>query len=584
MKKNKSIAIIGGGPSGLFLFKQVLKTCANTCTIDIFEASNELGAGMPYSAEGALKEHITNVSGNEIPALVTTVMEWLKSVSDKTLETYGLNRNRLNEYKVLPRLLFGEYLRSQFELLQQNASDKGVTVKVYYNTEVIDIIDNEEDGTVTLKTNKGNDYVYNHVGICTGHVWGKKHEGKTPGYFDSPYPPSKLARQFNHTVALKGSSLTAIDAIRTLARQHGEFEVKNGKTIGYKPHAKSPNFKMVMYSLNGLLPGIRFHLENPRMIEESMLSKEEIAAHILENDGFLSLDYIFEKDFKDVIKLKRPEFYEAIKNMDMEAFVEMVMSMRENVEPFTLFKMEYAEAEKSIRRKESVYWKEMLAALSFAMNYPAKYFSAEDMMRLKKVLMPLISIVIAFVPQSSCEEMLALHEAGLLDLIWVDKDSHEEPQEHGGVVYHHTDEAGQKHAIVYNTFVDCTGQKNLSLNDLPFKTLIKKGSVSAARLLFRYQSRAAAIMAEGNKEVVGEGGLLHLKVPGIAITDSFRVVGKNGFQNPRIFMMAVPYMGGLNPDYSGLDFCEEASKAITNDIFNGESSLLTSYQQEEMSC
>jgi hypothetical protein len=27
-------------------------------------------------------------------------------------------------------------------------------------------------------------------------------------------------------------------------------------------------------------------------------------------------------------------------------------------------------------------------------------------------------------------------------------------------------------------------------------------------------------------------------------------------------MMAVPYIGGFNPDYSGLDFCEAASKEI----------------------
>jgi len=32
----------------------------------------------------------------------------------------------------------------------------------------------------------------------------------------------------------------------------------------------------------------------------------------------------------------------------------------------------------------------MLAVLSFAMNHLAKYFSAEDMQRLQKVLMPLI--------------------------------------------------------------------------------------------------------------------------------------------------------------------------------------------------
>ncbi|MBE0392431.1 hypothetical protein BJQ96_02279 [Flavobacterium sp. PL0002] len=31
--------------------------------------------------------------------------------------------------------------------------------------------------------------------------------------------------------------------------------------------------------------------------------------------------------------------------------------------------------------------------------------------------------------------------------------------------------------------------------------------------------------------------------------------------------MAVPYMGGFNPDYSSLDFCEASSEHIVKGIF-----------------
>jgi len=34
-------------------------------------------------------------------------------------------------------------------------------------------------------------------------------------------------------------------------------------------------------------------------------------------------------------------------------------------------------------------------------------------------------------------------------------------------------------------------------------------------------------------------------------------------------MMAVPYIGGYNPDGSGLDFCEQASENIMQCIFKG---------------
>ena len=37
-------------------------------------------------------------------------------------------------------------------------------------------------------------------------------------------------------------------------------------------------------------------------------------------------------------------------------------------------------------------------------------------------------------------------------------------------------------------------------------------------------------------------------------------------QKTGLYIMAVPYIGGFNPDYSGLDFCENASKAIVEDL------------------
>jgi hypothetical protein len=107
-------------------------------------------------------------------------------------------------------------------------------------------------------------------------------------------------------------------------------------------------------------------------------------------------------------------------------------------------KVEYEEAARSIEKRQSVYWKEMLGVLSFAMNYPAKHFSAEDMQRLQKTLLPLISIVIAYIPQSSCEEIFALHDAGVLEIVSVGDDSNVEPAEKGGAIYHYADDTGKE--------------------------------------------------------------------------------------------------------------------------------------------
>src|SRR5690606_14294345 len=134
---------------------------------------------------------------------------------------------------------------------------------------------------------------------------------------------------------------------------------------------------------------------------------------------------------------------------------------------------------------ESIYWKEMLGVLSFEMNYPAKYFSAEDMIRLRKTLIPLISLVIAYIPQSSCDVLIALHHEGLLEIISVGEESEIIPHSGGGVTLIYTDEKEIEQQINYKTFVDCIGQPALSYKEFPFKSLLESETISPAYLKFR---------------------------------------------------------------------------------------------------
>lgn len=558
MKESLRIALLGGGPSSLFMLKRLVNSGLKA-EVTIFEKRKQLGAGLPYSTAGAGDEHITNVSGNEIPLIVTPIAEWIRTVPAETLAHFHINE-KFNDYKVLPRLLFGQYLSDQFNLLLDKAKEAGMMVNVRFESTVTDVVDAGNEIVVEINhLEKSN---HDIAVMCTGHYWPRRHEGKVPGFFDSPYPPAKLALKLNHPVAIKGSSLTAVDAVRTLARHHGTFHCDDEQTT-YQLKPEFPDFKMVLHTRNGMLPALRFHLDNSHLENKNLLEPEAIAEHIAGNGGFLSLDFVFEKDFKELFRDKDPGFYAHIKDMSMEEFVEDIMELRERLDPFLLLKAEYAEAEKSIKRKHSVYWKEMLGVLSFAMNYPAKHLSAEDMRRLQKILLPLISIVIAYIPQSSAEEMLALHQAGLLEIVPVGEDSKVEARPEGGAVYHYDDQV-----VPFDTFIDCVGQPHLNYNEFPFKSLITDKTISPAVVKFRSADEGAK--AESGGEPVEQlDGDYYLHISGITINDNFQVIDPYGAYNERLYIMAVPYIGGFNPDYSGLDFCEAASKAIIKCITHG---------------
>lgn len=570
MQQNIHVAIIGGGPSGLFMYKRLVEKNIAGLKVSIFESRKQLGAGMPYSYEGATPEHLTNVSDHEIPALVSTIEDYVQSLSETTLRSYGIDVDDFNRYKVVPRLLLGRYLSEQFMLLKRMADEKGIETQIHLGSQVSDIIDLESQTQVKIIVGSTDTYIVDKVIICTGHKWPTRYEGNVEHYFESPYPPSKLALKTDHAVGLRGASLTAIDAIRTLARHNGSFEALETGELRYQIDPGSENFKLLMHTRSGLLPAIRFHQEEPFLANKLLISEEELMLNRLENEGFVSLDFLFDRNFKAQFKEKDRDFYAIVEKLSLEDFVEAVLSLREQKDAFEGFRQEHEQALKSIRRRQSIYWKEVLSALSFTLNYPAKYMSAEDMLRLKKVLMPLISIVIAFVPQSSSRELLALHDAGRLEVVNVGTDSRVEPASERGANYFYTDESGIEVKTHYKTFVDCVGQRPLDFEEFPFKSLVDNGNVSPAYLRFRSVEQAKEQMLAGNDHMfVAPDGAIFLQVPGVKIDDSFRLVDHSGNASQRLFMMAVPYMGGYNPDYSGLDFCAATSAIIAGKIAKG---------------
>ena len=558
----KKIALVGGGPAALFMYKRLVESAPSKVEVHIFEQHDKLGAGMPYSHYGSSEEHITNVSDNEIPEIKTPIKDWITIAPEEVLKKFDMKDSEFNEYKVLPRLLFGEYLSAQFNLLISEAKKIKLKTIIHLKTKVTDISHVEKKQQIKITTTSEN-FLMDMAVICTGHSWPCKTEKKIKTWFDSPYPPQKFAQQINFAVAIRGASLTAIDAVRTLAHANGQFSKNEDGTYTYSLHEKSKGFKLVLHSLDGLLPALRFHLKDTHLMPAHVLSESEIIEIKKKNNGFVPLDYVYDLNFKNVLRKEQPELFKQVKDMSIEGFITYMLTQRKKINAFTLLAAEYREAEKSIKKHESVIWKETLAELSYAMNYPAKHFSAEDMLRLKKIMMPLISVIIAFVPQSSARELMALHEKELLDIIPVDSGSSVTPGDEGGCIYTYKDENGLEISTHYKMFIDAMGQKPFLYNEIPFEGLKNKETLSAAYLRFAAAEAAQYEIDNGNELVMQENsGDYFLQVPGININDFFQALDIYGVANPRLFIMAVPYIAGVNPDYSGLDFCEAASEKI----------------------
>ncbi|RNL07581.1 hypothetical protein C9397_07710, partial [Xanthomonas vasicola pv. vasculorum] len=137
--------------------------------IEIFERKGFLGSGMPYSPEGANKEHITNVSDNEIPVIFNSIEDWVKIAPKNILKKFNIDSKKFNEYKVLPRLFFGSYLSAQFELLMQLAKQKSITTKIHLNSAVTNIFDYRRQKQVKLEIEGKSESFFDEIIICIGH-------------------------------------------------------------------------------------------------------------------------------------------------------------------------------------------------------------------------------------------------------------------------------------------------------------------------------------------------------------------------------------------------------------------------------
>lgn len=570
-----SLAIVGSGPSTVYFLKHLLDNVARLeprpARISIFEKSHIMGVGMPYSPETTDIHHLSNISSAELPELVQTFAEWLRNQSPAALDELGVNVP-VDEREVYPRLALGRYLQAQYQALVSGLRDVGMEVHEFSGCPIVDIRRGPANEGLTVVTERGAEHHFRCAVLATGHQWPQEDEPDRRRYA-SPWPIHKLLPEhghaFNFPIGLLGASLSAFDVVASLAHHHGDFLREEAGNLRYEPHPATEGFRIVMHSSHGLLPHLQFAQEEDRREIYRHISREDLLA-LVNAKGFLRLDRYFDKVCRPTLaqafrKDGMPEMVTLLSEMNfrLRDFIEKMTDRHDYSEAFQVMRDEMTEARDSVLNDRPVYWKEYLDDLIYTLNFHAHLLPAEDHLFFGKELSPFLANVFAALPLASGEKILALHDAGKLELRSGNVEIAEE-QPRGDRTRITITEGKEETVIDYQMFIDCGGQKALEMGDYPFPSLVRCGGVRRAHAAFAEERAAEEAVPEDKREKIttDEEGRAAYFIGGLDIDPCYRIIDAGGKPDTRLHEISFPLTSGLRPYSYGLQACNETARLV----------------------
>lgn len=257
------VAIIGGGPKGIYGFERLaawlkLHRPSARAEIHIFNRTDSFGAGENYRVEQPSYLLMNNPAGevnmwgDELPRPVVpqprSFSEWCAHAETEQISP--------NDYA--SRAMTGRYLSQGFESILSNLPDS-VACR-YVAGEVVDVWeDSGKYGIAVDETGPENHHCptnrYDHILLATGHPrhrqtneasvfrsFAQAHENA--GYIPCVYPAESVFADVppNCSVAMKGIGLTFVDAVLALTEGKGGRFQRDGRTdeLSYIPSGDEP--------------------------------------------------------------------------------------------------------------------------------------------------------------------------------------------------------------------------------------------------------------------------------------------------------------------------------------------------------
>lgn len=519
----KRIAIIGGGPSAVYTVKNLLLTAAQL-QITVFEAGPVAGCGIPYSEDRNTPDMMANITSVEIPPVLISLADWVRSADGKILKRFGIVRDKVSDRDFYPRVLIGAYYIDQLNrLVDGSAPDQEVVIET--DTRVLDVKPLKAGFDVWTKGKRDSARRrFDTVILATGHLTEFDRPEPQDGLYRSPYPVQNLKLGADRSALILGSSLSAIDAAVALAQRYGRF-AEDGDRLAFEPASKE-KFRIVMASRKGIVPDADFFYPIP---EEPLLIFTPARLSLLREDGNTGLLNKVFKLFSQQLESDDPGFVRelGVTRFTPEAFSRAYFDLRKDRAGFAAMSRNLAEAQRDYRDGRIVMWRYTLMRAHEVFAEIVPFLDERDLTRFRRHLAPVFADAYGCVPHLSIMRLLALHKAGCLDIVAMG--------ENGTIRYG----AGSFTLSVDDTedsfgaLIDARGQSAASIADLGFSEL--------DRLLLSDDP-----LKREREDKDDDQFRLHL----------------SGRSNADIFCISIPVMMERYPFAQGLVACSDAAKVV----------------------
>lgn len=534
----KNVAIVGVGPTGIYTFYALIER-AEPLAVTLYEQAAEAGVGMPYSDENSSVQMLANIASIEIPPIYLTYLAWLQDQSDSWLARYNIERATLHDRQFLPRVILGEYYRSRFLALVEKARQAGFTVTVRESCEVTDL-QVTHDSVRLWVDGKNEPDTFDFAAIATGHLWPE--DDDTPrDYFPSPWTGLMSAHIAPCRVGIMGASLSGIDAAMAVVARHGTFSQSDDGKVAFHLNRASQGLHLTLMSRSGILPEADFYCPLP--YEPLSIVTDEAIENAIARGSEGLLDRVFHL-IVDELEHADPQWCEhiALRTLNADTVSHAWFADRKKHNPFHWAEYNLQEVERNKREKRTVAWRYTVLRLHEKVEEIVPHLNEQDARRFKKGLARLFIDNYAAIPSESIRRLLALREAGLIEILALGNNYDMASDDNRTTIITETQR------YIFDVFIDARGQKALKTNDLPFPTLRKQ------------------LLACGD-DIPDVGEDYTLQEPACA--------------RGRIAFGALPWLMHDRPFAQGLTVCAEIGHAMAKAIAGQASGRRRRWQMEE---